>query len=1457
MSRKGPSAPPDPKKPRSMIPHFPPRSPFTPVHPWAPGTDDPLIFDLAGTGLDFTPLATSPTFFAYNPGLAAIQTGWMTPGEGMLVIDRHPASLQVTADEILGGQSGNGLADLAALDTNHDGVIDARDPGFAQLKLWIDANGDGITDPGELVSLTDAGISAIQLAAQPGQSTDVVNGTQITSTFSFTRINGTTGHAAEVLLPVDHLYTEYVAPDSFQFVPDALILPYLIGYGKVPGLSVSVSLRPDLLARVRNLVLTASTMSARDFDAAFQQMLFDWAGVGTVDPASRGPNNNAQHVGVVEAFYNQTWAQSSGSTLEPVARASREYEATYQSILDELKIRFAAQISQSQLALGMDAATIAASALHIYDAVVFDPQTDTIALNFSDLVRSIIDQAPLGAGKLAWYDRTLPLLHSLRVDLFAESETAFAAAFATAATAAGFNAALQRLATVEFSRPNTTYSSDGPVLTGTGHNDLMLISEGGHSFSGLVGADTYVYETAATGATVIFDNAAFSTGDQLLLVDVASTGVALSRNGASDDLVLTVLATGATITLQGQFSGVGLGTIESLVFADGAIWTDADVKTRMLALETAGTGTIYGFNASNDVLNAGTGDRVLNGLGGADTYVWSALSGNDTIDDGASASSLVMSGINSTDVTAVRNGTSDDLVLTDTLTGRHVTVKGQFSGYGWGTMASIGFADGVTWSAASLRQSLLDGAASAASGPVYGFAGHNDVLVAGSGDKYLNGLGGADTYVYSALGGNDTVDDGASQSNLVMSGINSTDVVLSRMGASDDLVLTDTLTGKSVTVKGEFSAYGQGTLASIGFADGVHWDVAAVRQKLLDAASASGHGAIYGYDRVNDVLVAGAGDRYLNGLGGQDTYVWSMISGNDTIDDGSSQSRLVMPDINSTGVTLARNGASDDAVLVNHLTGKSVTIKGQFSSYAQGVLQSVGFADGIVWSATDIRQKLLDSATASGQASIYGYGHVDDVLVAGAGDRYLNGLGGHDTYVYSGLGGNDTIDDGAALSTLVMSGIAASQVVMRRNGDDLLISLASTGKTLTVKGEFSQYGWGTMRSIQFADGVNYDLAAAIAATSNHAPTAIQAIGASVARLAGTGTLVGRLTTSDIDAGDSHSYAIAGAGSSLFTLSGDRIVVRQGAALKAAAGQTYLLNITSTDSGGLSVTQAVSIAVTAPGPRAALATLIGAAGNNTLVGVAHANTVDYSASSTRVDINLSTGIGTHDGGNVDHLRNIQNLIGTNFGDNLLGTGGGNVFALGRGGNTVNGLGGRDTADYARARTGVVADLAGQFALHDGTRDSLIGLLNVNGSAFSDTLHGAAGGHSSLSGGAGNDALYGIGHDTLTGGAGADRFIFANAAAGHNVVTDFTSGTDMIALIEGGFGSLHAGDAVHLLSGHGPPAQIFGHQSAPAFAFDTDTGGLWFKSFAPHSSALLVATLTGVTALNAADLAITPA
>ena len=60
------------------------------------------------------------------------------------------------------------------LDGNADGVIDAKDDRFADLRVWQDANGDDVSQADELQSLTDAGIAIISLehgAANPQQGT--------------------------------------------------------------------------------------------------------------------------------------------------------------------------------------------------------------------------------------------------------------------------------------------------------------------------------------------------------------------------------------------------------------------------------------------------------------------------------------------------------------------------------------------------------------------------------------------------------------------------------------------------------------------------------------------------------------------------------------------------------------------------------------------------------------------------------------------------------------------------------------------------------------------------------------------------------------------------------------------------------------------------------------------------------------------------------------------------------------------------------------------------------------------------------------------------------------------------------------------------------------------------------------------------------------------------------------
>ena len=48
-------------------------------------------------------------------------------------------------------------------DTNQNQMLDAGDEAWSQFAVWQDANSDGVTDAGELVSLDDLGVESIAL----------------------------------------------------------------------------------------------------------------------------------------------------------------------------------------------------------------------------------------------------------------------------------------------------------------------------------------------------------------------------------------------------------------------------------------------------------------------------------------------------------------------------------------------------------------------------------------------------------------------------------------------------------------------------------------------------------------------------------------------------------------------------------------------------------------------------------------------------------------------------------------------------------------------------------------------------------------------------------------------------------------------------------------------------------------------------------------------------------------------------------------------------------------------------------------------------------------------------------------------------------------------------------------------------------------------------------------------
>jgi hypothetical protein len=85
---------------------------------------------------------------------------------------------------------------MAALDSNHDGELSAADAKFSELKLWVDANHDGITDTGELKALADMGVLEINLDFTKTTTTN--NGNLLGMVSNWTGTDGSSHQVADV-----------------------------------------------------------------------------------------------------------------------------------------------------------------------------------------------------------------------------------------------------------------------------------------------------------------------------------------------------------------------------------------------------------------------------------------------------------------------------------------------------------------------------------------------------------------------------------------------------------------------------------------------------------------------------------------------------------------------------------------------------------------------------------------------------------------------------------------------------------------------------------------------------------------------------------------------------------------------------------------------------------------------------------------------------------------------------------------------------------------------------------------------------------------------------------------------------------------------------------------------------------------------------------------------------------
>ena len=595
-------------------------------------------------------------------------------------------------------------------------------------------------------------------------------------------------------------------------------------------------------------------------------------------------------------------------------------------------------------------------------------------------------------------------------------------------------------------------------LSDDGDGDDFLDGGSGSDFlTGGGGNDTYL--PGLGGQDTVFDPWGI---DALRLEGVSPDQVERIRESGTDHLLLRVAGTGESVTIYNWFSDP-IYQIESIVFDDGTVW-DPATSASLRYFGTAGDDflqtTDYG-----ELLEGRGGNDTLLGSGGDDVYA-PGVGGNDIVFDYGGDDELRLDGVSADEVERVRTDGSNDLVLRVTGTGDVLTIASWFSDPIY-QIERLVFDDGTVWdpaTSASLRY--------------FGTAGddflqttdYGELLEGRGGNDTLLGSGGDDVYA-PGVGGNDIVFDYGGDDELRLDGVSADEIERVRTDGSNDLVLRAPGTGDVLTIASWFSdpIY---QIERLVFDDGTVWDPAT--SASLRYFGTAGDDFLQTTD-YGELLEGRGGNDTLLGSGGDDVYAPG-VGGNDIVFDYGGDDELRLDGVSADEIERVRTDGSNDLVLRAPGTGDVLTIASWFSDPIYQIERLV-FDDGTVWdpatsaslryfgtAESDIlfgseHDELMDGRGGNdqlnggwGNDTLVG-GEGDDFLLGGAGDDHLYGGIGWDSYYFDPSSGSDTVFEldeapGDQDWAIFGWGIAAQDLVVSRDGDDLVLEVSSWTTTV-------------------------------------------------------------------------------------------------------------------------------------------------------------------------------------------------------------------------------------------------------------------------------------------------------------------------------------------------------------------------------------------------------------------------
>ena len=1026
----------------------------------APRTD-PLIIDMAGNGIALDSFAASNALFDLNSDGTPENTGWTKTNsdDSFLVIDKNNNGNIDDITEMFGSATVPGFVELKKYDSNHDNLINSTDSQFNLLRLWNDANANGVVDAGELTNLAQNSITEISLNSY-ARYVEIEGNLQ--TAISTVTVNGAVRDIHELSFafetPVLDISTnpDLTLPADFHLSIESIVLPYSRGYRTLHSWQAAMTLDPTLLAMAQDM-MALTPADLYKINDKFEDFLFRWAGVENVTDAevyATGSSNvfDARKVAFMEKITGVDFLHLNGAS---VTAASQAWDLFFNDFLG----RFLAQGN-------LHAAFPDASYDFATDTLNIGSSLDEVIAN----IESFADSMDLNSFvNFAYYAKNILELNKSQfadADFDAKIDGMLADVIGAVDVAGfSFNGRLNIGGVIDdvlsgSAKNDVLNGLDGnDQLFGFAGNDYIVGGKGDDYLNGDVGNDIYRF-SKGDGQDTIEDSAGV---DKILLGD-GITLADLSLAQVGNDIIINIGADDK-IAIK-NFYVAAANRVETIVFSDGSSFSLQNIGAIVYGNDFVNTlnGTpnndiIYGLNgndiitagAGNDAINSGKGNDTVDGSSGDDSYIFNLGDGQDIIKEISGADQIIFgAGIVKEDIQLISDyANNQSLIIKIGTGGDQIVIKNYFSYSDADKIETLKFADGSVFDLTKgliLQGSHSEGetlfgtpsndtiTGNFGNDTIFGSYG-DDTITAGKGNDIIDGgniingndiSSGNDTFIFNIGDGQDTIADYNGNDQIVFgAGITQSDIqLISDYNNNQSLIVKIGTNGDQITLKNFFLSSDQTyKIETFKFADGSITDfshgltlqgtnnageILAGTDFADNLTGATGNDDITGYGG-DDILAGGNGNDSLAGLGGNDSYIFNIGDGKDTLLDNVGSDQVIFgAGISQSDIQLISDYANNQSLTVKvGNNGDQISLK-YFFLYNDNnyKIETLKFADGSTIDLThglNLHGTNVNGETISGTAA-------NDTLTGNIGDDTLLGSFGDD--IITGGKGNDSIDGG-------------------------------------------------------------------------------------------------------------------------------------------------------------------------------------------------------------------------------------------------------------------------------------------------------------------------------------------------------------------------------------------------------------------------------------------------------------